>query len=325
MKPFRRRFLQLAAGTLALPAVSRLARAQGYPSHSVRIIVGFGPGGAPDILARLAGQWLSDRLGQPFVVENRAGASGNLATEEVVAAPPDGSTLLLVSLSNAVNASLYSKLNFDFIRDIAPVAGISRDPDVMVVNPSFPHQTVPDFIAYAKANPGKINLASPGVGTSPHMAGELFNYMAGIKMTHVAYRASPPAIADLLSGQVQVYFAPISAGLTFIQSGKLIPLGVTTATRSETLPDVPPLAQFVPDYDVSAWYGIGAPKNTPADIVNKLNTEINAGLADPTMKAKFAALGSSPYIASPAEFGTFMQNETQKWEKVVKFAGIKAD
>ena len=325
MKPLRRQFLQLVAGAVALPAVSRLARAQAYPAHSVRIIVGFGSGGAPDILARLIGQWLTDRLGQPFVVENRPGASGNLATEAVVSAPADGSTLLVVSLSNAVNASLYAKLNFDFIRDIAPVAGISRDPDVMVVNPSFPAKTVPEFIAYAKANPGKINMASPGVGTSPHMAGELFNYMAAIKMTHVAYRASPPAITDLLSGQVQVYFSPISAGVTFIQSGKLRPLGVTTATRSEALPNVPPLSQFVPGYDVSAWYGIGAPKGTPADIVNKLNAEINAGLADPKMKAKFAALGSSPYIASPAAFGNFMVSETQKWAKVVAFAGIKAD
>ena len=275
MKLLRRQFLQLAAGAAALPAVPGLARAQG--SSSVRIIVGFGPGGAPDILARLVGQWLTERLGQPFVVENRPGASGNLATEEVVGAAGDGSTLLLVSLSNAVNASLYSKLNFNFLRDIAAVAGISRDPNVMVVNPSFPAKTVPEFIAYAKANPGKINMASPGVGTSPHMAGELFNYMAQIKMTHVAYRASPPAIADLLSGQVQVYFSPISAGISFIQSGKLVPLGVTTATRSEALPDVPPLAQFVPGYDVSAWYGIGAPKGTPAELVSKLNAEINAG------------------------------------------------
>ncbi len=325
MKLLRRQFLQLAAGAAALPAVPGLARAQASSSRSVRIIVGFGPGGAPDILARLVGQWLTERLGQPFVVENKPGASGNLATEEVVGAPGDGSVLLLASLSNAVNASLYSKLNFNFIRDIAPVAGISRDPDVMVINPSFPAKTVPEFIAYAKANPGKINMASPGVGTSPHMAGELFNYMAQIKMTHVAYRASPPAIADLLSGQVQVYFSPISAGIAFIQSGKLVPLGVTTAARSEALPDVPPLAQFVPGYDVSAWYGIGAPKGTPAELVSKLNAEINAGLADPKMKAKFAALGSSPFIDTPAAFGSFMGSETEKWAKVVAFAGIKAD
>jgi tripartite-type tricarboxylate transporter receptor subunit TctC len=321
----RRHVLQLAAGAVALPAVSRLAWAQTYPSHPVRVIVGFGAGGAPDILARLVAQWLSDKLGQPFVVENRPGASGNLATEAVVAAPPDGSMLLLTSLSNAVNASLYTKLNFDFTKDIAGVAGISRDPDVVVVNPSFPAKTLAEFIAYAKANPGKINMASPGVGTSPHMAGELFNYMAGVKMTHVAYRASPPAITDLLAGQVQVYFAPISAGVSYIKSGKLRPLAVTTATRSDTFPDVPPIADFVPGYDVSAWYGMGAPKNTPAAIIDKLNTTINAGLADPAMKKKFAALGSQPYIATPAEFDKFQVAEAAKWAKVVKFAGIKAE
>jgi len=321
----RRHILKLAAGAVALPAVSRLAFAQTYPSHPVRIIVGFGAGGAPDILARLVGQWLSDKLGQPFVVENRPGASGNLATEAIVGAPADGYMLLLTSLSNAVNASLYSKLKFDFTKDIAPVAGISRDPDVVVVNPAFPAKTLPEFIAYAKANPGKINMASPGVGTSPHMAGELFNYMAGIKMTHVAYRASPPAITDLLAGQVQVYFAPISAGVSYIKSGKLRPLAVTTATRADALPDVPPVAQFVPGYDVSAWYGIGAPKGTPAAIVDKLNATIDAGLVDPEMKKKFAALGSQPYIATPAEFGKFQVAEAEKWAKVVKFAGIKAD
>jgi tripartite-type tricarboxylate transporter receptor subunit TctC len=325
MRIRRRHVLQLAAGAVALPAVSRLAWAQTYPSHPVRVIVGFGAGGAPDILARLVAQWLSDKLGQPFVVENRPGASGNLATEAVVAAPPDGSMLLLTSLSNAVNASLYTKLNFDFTKDIAGVAGISRDPDVVVVNPSFPAKTLPEFIAYAKANPGKINMASPGVGTSPHMAGELFNYMAGVKMTHVAYRASPPAITDLLAGQVQVYFSPISAGVSYIKSGKLRPLAVTTATRSDTFPDVPPIADFVPGYDVSAWYGMGAPKNTPAAIIDKLNTTINAGLADPAMKKKFAALGSQPYIATPAEFDKFQVAEAAKWAKVVKFAGIKAE
>jgi tripartite-type tricarboxylate transporter receptor subunit TctC len=320
----RRHILQLAAGAVVLPAVSRLAWGQTYPSQPVRIVVGFGAGGAPDILARLVGQWLSDRLGQPFVVENRPGASGNLATEAVVKAPPDGDMLLLTSLSNAVNASLYSKLNFDFAKDIAPVAGISRDPDVVVVNPAFPAKTLPEFIAYAKANPGKINMASPGVGTSPHMAGELFNYMAEIKMTHVAYRASPPAITDLLAGQVQVYFAPISAGVTYIKAGKLRALAVTTATRAEALPDIPTIGEFVPGYEVSAWYGIGAPKNTSAEIVNTLNKEINAGLADPNMKAKFAALGSSPFIATPAQFGKFMVAEAEKWAKVVKFAGITA-
>jgi tripartite-type tricarboxylate transporter receptor subunit TctC len=325
MRLRRRHVLQLAAGAVALPAVSRLAWAQTYPSHPVRVIVGFGAGGAPDILARLIAQWLSDKLGQPFVVENRPGASGNLATEAVVAAPSDGSTLLLTSLSNAVNASLYTKLNFDFTKDIAAVAGISRDPDVVVVNPAFPAKTLPEFIAYAKANPGKINMASPGVGTSPHMAGELFNYMAGVKMTHVAYRASPPAITDLLAGQVQVYFAPISAGVSYIKSGKLRPLAVTTAARSDAFPDVPPIADSVPGYDVSAWYGVGAPKNTPAAIIDKLNATINAGLADPKMKQKFAALGSQPYIATPAEFDKFQVAEAAKWAKVVKFAGIKAE
>jgi len=321
----RRSVLQLAAGAMALPAVSRVAWGQAYPAKPVRIIVGFGAGGAPDILARLVGQWLSDKLGQPFVVENRPGASGNLATEAVVAAPPDGSTLLLTSLSNAVNASLYSKLKFDFTKDIAPVAGISRDPDVVVVNPAFPAKTLAEFIAYAKANPGKVNMASPGVGTSPHMAGELFNYMAGVKMTHVAYRASPPAITDLLAGQVQVYFSPISAGVSYIKSGKLRALAVTTTTRSDAFPNVPPIADFVPGYDVSAWYGMGAPKDTPGAIVDQLNKTINAGLADPEMKKKFAALGSQPYIATAAEFGKFQVAEAEKWAKVVKFAGIKAD
>lgn len=325
MKFPRRHLLQLAASVAALPLASRFARAQTYPSRPVHIVVGFGAGGAPDILARLIGQWLSDRLGQPFVVENRPGASGNLGTEEVVAAPPDGDMLLLVSLSNAVNASLYAKLNFDFLRDIAPVAGISRDPDVLVVLPSFPAKSLAEFIAYAKAGPGKINMASPGLGTSPHMAGELFKYMTGIQMTHVAYRASPPAISDLLAGQVQVYFAPISAGVSYIKSGKLRALGVTTATRSDALPDVPRIGEFVPGYEVSAWYGIGAPRNTPAAVVDKLNKTINAGLADAKMKEKFAALGSQPYIATPSEFGAFMTAETQKWTKVVTFAGIKAD
>jgi tripartite-type tricarboxylate transporter receptor subunit TctC len=321
----RRNILQIAAGAVALPAVSRLAFGQSYPSHPVRILVGFGAGGAPDILARLVGQWLSEKLGQPFVVENRPGASGNLATEAVVKAPPDGDMLLLTSLSNAVNASLYTKLNFDFTSDIAPVAGISRDPDVVVVNPAFPAKTLSEFIAYAKANPGKVNMASPGVGTSPHMAGELFNYMAGIKMTHVAYRASPPAITDLLAGHVQVYFAPISAGISYVKSGKLRPLAVTTAARADALPDVPPIAEFVPGYEVSAWYGLGAPKNTPAAILDQLNKTIDAGLADLKMKQKFAALGSQPYIATPAEFGKFQVAEAEKWAKVVKFAGIKAD
>ncbi|MGB6537399.1 MAG: tripartite tricarboxylate transporter substrate binding protein [Xanthobacteraceae bacterium] len=323
MTLLRRQVLQLAAAAAAWPAASQPSWAQSYPSRPVRIIVGFGAGGAPDILARLVGQWLTERLGQPFVVENRPGGSSNLATEAVVKAPADGSMLLLASLANAVNATLYAHLNYNFISDMAPVAGISRDPDVLVVNPSFPAKSLPEFITYAKTNPGKINMASPGIGTSPHMAGELFNYMTGIKMTHVAYRASPPAITDLLSGQVQVYFAPISAGVEYVKAGKLRALAVTTTRRADALPDVPAIDEFVPGYDVSAWYGITAPKNTPAAIVEKLNKEINAGLADPGLKTKLAALGSSPFVTSSAGFGAFIAAETEKWAKVVKFAHIK--
>jgi tripartite-type tricarboxylate transporter receptor subunit TctC len=324
MKLPRRTFLHLAAGTVALSTTARPARSQAYPTRPVRVIVGFAAGGAPDILARLVGQWLSDRLGQTFVVENRPGASGNLATQLVVDAPADGHTLLLVSLSNAVNASLYENLTFDFVRDIAPVAGISRDPNVVVVNPSFPAHTLPEFIAYAKAHPGKINMASPGVGTSPHMAGELFKFMAGVDMVHVAYRASPPAITDLMGGQVQVYFAPISAAIEYVRAGKLRALAVTTAKRAAVLPDIPSVGDFVPGYEASAFYGIGAPKSTPAGIVARLNKEINAGLADPTLSARLADLGSSAFFGSPDDFGKLMAGETEKWGKVVKFAKIKA-
>ena len=259
-KILRRQFLHLAAGAAVLPAASWIARAQPYPSRPVRLLVGFGAGGAPDILARLMAQWLSDRLGQPFVVENRVGGSSGIATEAVVQAPADGQTLLLASLANAVNATLYDKLNYNFIRDIAPVGGISRDPNVMVVEPSFPAKTVPEFIAYAKASPGKINMASPGVGTSPHMAGELFKYMTGVDMAHVAYRGSPPALTDLLAGQVQVYFAPISAAIGYVRDGRLRALAVTTASRTDALPDVPTVAEFVPGYDSSGFYGIAAPQ-----------------------------------------------------------------
>src|ERR1700685_4348504 len=291
MKLRRREFLYLAAGTVGLPFATRFACAQAYPSRPVRLLVGFGAGGAPDILARLMAQWLSDRLGQPYVVENRVGGSSGIATEAVVQAPADGQTLLLASLANAVNATLYEKLNYNFIRDIAPVAGISRDPDVMVVNPSLPARTVAKFIAEAKANPGKINMASPGVGTSPHMAGELFKFMAGIDMAHVPYRGSAPALTDLLAGQVQVYFAPISAAIGYVRDGQVRAPAVTAATRTDALPEVPTIAEFVPGYDSSGFYGIGAPKSTPADIVDKLNKEINAGLADATLKARLAALG----------------------------------
>ena len=325
MKLLRRQFLHLAAGAAAVPAAARIAWAQTYPSRPVRFMVGFGAGGAPDILARLMGQWLSDRLGQPFVVENRVGGSSGIATEAVVQAAPDGQTILLASLANVVNATLYDKLNYNFIRDIAPVGGISRDPNVMVVVPSFPAKTVPEFIAYAKANPGKINMASPGIGSTPHMAGELFKFMTGIDMAHVAYRGSPPAITDLLAGQVQVYFAPISASIEYIKAGKLRPLGVTTAKRADALPDVPAVAEFVPGYEAVAFYGIGAPKNTPPEIVDKLNKEINAGLADATLKKRFADLGSVPFPGPPADFGKLIADETEKWAKVIKFANIKPE
>jgi tripartite-type tricarboxylate transporter receptor subunit TctC len=325
MKLPRRRFLHLAAGAAALPATSRIAAAQTYPSRPVRIVVGYAAGGAPDILARLVGQYLSDRLGQPFVVENRPGANGTIAIETVMKAAADGYTLLALALPDAVNATLYPNPNDSFVRDVAPVAATSRDPDVMVVIPSFPAQTVPEFISFAKANPGKINMASPGIGSSPHMAGELFKSMTGIEMTHVAYRGSAPAITDLLGGQVQVYFAPISASLSYVRAGKLRALAVTTATRAAALPDIPTVSDFVPGYEVSAWYGIGAPKNTPAAIVDRLNKEINAGLADPGMKARLAALGSSAFAISPAEFGKFIADETAKWAKVIKVAGIKPE
>jgi tripartite-type tricarboxylate transporter receptor subunit TctC len=291
----------------------------------VRIIVGYAAGGAPDILARLIGQWLSDRLGQPFVIESRPGASGRIAIETVIKAPADGYTLLLVALPDAVNATLYQNLNYNFVRDIAPVAAISRDPDVMLVNPSFPAKSVPEFIAYAKANPGKINMASPGVGSSPHMAGELFKFMTGIDMTHVAYRGSAPALTDLLGGQVQVFFAPISASLAYVRAGNLRALAVTTVTRADALPDIPTVADFVPGFEVSGWFGIGAPKDVPAAIVDRLNTEISAGLNDPTMKARLADLGSLAFVISPSNFGRFIVDETKKWANVIKFANIKPE
>ena len=319
-------FCALLAGVPGLPAVLRSARAETYPSRPVRIMVGSAPGGAPDILARLIGQRLSDRLGQPFVVENKPGGSTNLATEEVAKAQPDGYTLLLLVPSNAaINGSLYNNLNYDFARDLTPVGGVSRETEVMVVNPSFPAKTAPEFISYAKANPGKINMASPGIGTGPHMAGELFKYMAGIEMAHVAYRGSAPAITDLLGGQVQVYFAPLSTSIEYVRTGKLRALGVTTAARVAALPDVPPLGDFVPGYETSTWYGIGAPKKTPAEIIDRLNKEINAGLADPEVTARLAALGSSAFPVSPAEFGKFIADETQKWAKVIKFARIEPE
>ena len=321
----RRQFLHLAAGAVALPALSRLASAQTYPSRPVHLIVGYAPGGGTDIAARLIGQWLSERLGQPFVIENRSGAGGNIGTEAAVHAPPDGYTLLLVSLANATNATLYDKLNYDFIRDVAPVAGIIRVPNVMEVNPAVPVKTVPEFIAYTKANPGKINMASAGNGSPPHVAGELFKMMAGVNMQHVPYRGGGAALADLLGGQVQLTFESTSSSIEYIRSGKLRALAVTTSTRSEALPDVPTLSDFVPGYEASSWYGIGAPKNTPPDIVDKLNKEINAGLADPKIKARFADLGGMALSGSPADFGKLIAEETEKWSKVIRAANIRVE
>jgi tripartite-type tricarboxylate transporter receptor subunit TctC len=321
----RRQFLYLAANAAAFPTVSRIARAQPYPSRPVRIIVGFPAGGPVDILARLMGQRLSERLGQQFVIENRLGAGGNVATETVVRAPPDGHTLLLVGTNNAINATLYDKLNFNFIRDIAPVSDIIRGPLVMLVHPSVPAETVPEFIAYAKANPGKINMASAGNGTSPHVAGELFKMMAGINMVHVPYRGGAPALTDLLGGRVQVFFAPISFSIDFVRAGKLRALTVTTATRSEALPDLPTVGEFVPDYEASSWNGLGAPKNTPAEIIERLNKEINAALADRKIKAQLVDLGGTPLPGSPADFGKLIADETEKWAKVVRFSGAKPD
>ncbi len=291
----------------------------------VRLIVGFAPGGTTDITARLIGQWLSERLGQQFLIENRTGAATNIATEAVVRAPADGYTLLLVTASNAINATLYDKLGFNFIRDIAPVAGIIRYPLVMQVNPSFPAKTVPEFISHAKSNPGKVSYGSGGIGTSIHVASELFKMMAGIDMIHVPYRGGAPAMTDLMGGQIQVVFNPVPESMEHIKAGKLRPLAVTGATRSEALPDVPTVGDFVPGFEASALQGIGAPKDTPAEIVEKLNKEINAGLADPKLKARFADLGATVFVVSPADFGKFVADETEKWAEVIKFAGAKAE
>jgi len=323
--PHRRQFLHLAAGAAALPALSRIARAQVYPTRPVRVIVPFAPAGTTDIVARLMGQWLSERLGRAFVIENRPGAGTNIGTEVVVRAPPDGYTLLTVGAPAAINATLYDKLNFNFIRDIAPVAAIIREPLVMVVNPSVPAKTVPEFIAYAKANPGKLNMASPGNGSSSHVAGELFKMMTGVNMVHVQYRSSGPALIDLLGGQVQVMFNGAGSSIEYIRAGKLRALAVTTATRSEALPEVPTVGEFVPGYEASAFFGIGAPKDTPAEIVETLNKEINAGLVDPQLKARIAELGGTVLALSPADFGKFIADETEKWAKVVKFSGAKPD
>jgi tripartite-type tricarboxylate transporter receptor subunit TctC len=321
----RRRFLHLAAGAAALPAVARIAKAQTYPTRPLRMIIGYPPGGSADITARLTGQWLSERLGQPVVIESRPGAATNLATEAVVRAAPDGYTLLLVAPANAINATLYDKLNFNFLHDIAPVAGIIRFPNVVVVNPSLPIKTIPELIAYAKANPGRLNMASSGNGSTIHMSGELFKMMTGINMVHVPYRGAAPALTDLMAGQVQVMFDNVPTSAEHIKAGKLRGLAVTSTARSEVLPDLPTVADFLPGYEASAWYGLGAPKNTPEEIIEKVNTAMNAILADPTAQARFAALGASLLPGSAAGFGKLLADETEKWGKVVKFAGAKPD
>jgi tripartite-type tricarboxylate transporter receptor subunit TctC len=319
----RRHFLRLAAGAVTLPALPQVARAQAYPARSVRIVAGFAAGGGVDITARLIGQWLSERLGQSFVIENRTGADGNIGTEVVVNSPPDGYTLLLATLPNAVNATLYPRLSFNFIRDTAPVAAVIRVPMLVLVHPSVPAGTIPEFVAYAKANPGKINMASAGIGSAPHMAGELFNLVAGVHMIHVPYRGQGPALTDLLGGQVQVLFAAAPGTTDYIKTGKLRALGVTTASRADMLPDVPAVGTFLQGYEASQWYGIAAPKRTPADIVEKLNRDINAAFADPAMKARFEVIGGEPLPGSPGEFGKLIADETEKWAKVITAAGLK--
>ncbi|MEA2994878.1 MAG: hypothetical protein QOG74_427 [Alphaproteobacteria bacterium] len=325
MKLPRRRFLHLAAGTAALPAVLRIAWAQSYPLRPVRVIVGFAAGGTTDVLARMIGQWLSERLGQPFLIENRPGAGTNIATEAVVKSAPDGYTLLMVSPPNTINATLYEKLNFNFLRDIAAVAAIARVPNVMEVNPSVPAKTVAEFIAYAKANPGKLSFASAGVGSSQHLSGEMFKMMAGVDMVHVPYRGGAPALTDLIGGQVQLMFDNVSSSIEHIRAGKLRPLAVSTATRSDALPDIPTVGDVLPGFEASAVNGVGVPRETPSDIIALLNRHINTALADPAIKARLANLGSTVLPGSPAEYGMLLANETEKWAKVVKFSGAKPD
>ena len=321
----RRRFLHLSAGAVALAGIPHIARAQAYPARPVRVIVPFGSGGGTDIVARLIGQWLSERLGQPFVIENRPGAGGNLGTEAVVRSPPDGYTLAVIGAPTAINATLYENLNFNFIRDIAPVAIIVRFPNVMVVNPAVPAKSVPEFIAHAKAYPGELNMASPGMGSTPHVAGELFKMMTRVELVHVPYRSVAAGMTDMLSGQVQVTFGTTASTIEYIRAGTLRALAVTTATRSEALPDLPTIAESVPGYEASAWFGVGAPANTPAEIVDKLNAEINACLADPKLKARLADLGGMALTGSRADFAKLIAEETEKWAKVVKFSGAKAE
>jgi tripartite-type tricarboxylate transporter receptor subunit TctC len=322
MKFPRRLFLQLV---IALPAAARVARAQGYPTRPVRLIVGYAPGGSADILARLMGQWLSERLGEQFIIDNRPGAGTNIATEAVVHAPADGHSLLLVSAANFINATLYKKLSFNFIRDIAPVVSLSREPNVMIVHPSVPANTVPQFIAYAKANPGKITMASGGNGASSHVSGELFKMLTAVNMVHVPYRGAGPALTGLLGGQVQVYFSPMSAAIEYLRADKLRALAVTTTQRSGALADIPTVSEFVPGYESSQWYGLGAPKSTPDEIVGKLNMEVNSVLAEPGMKARLADMGETTLGGSPADFAKLIAEETQKWAEVVKYSGATAD
>ena len=321
----RRTFLQMAAGAAVLPALSPIARAETYPSRPVRLIVGFAPGGGNDIVARLMAQKLSDRLGQQFVVENRPGAGTNIAAEFVISSAPDGYTLLLAGIPNAVNATLYHKLNFNFIRDTTPIVGIINVPNVMLTNPSFPAKTLAEFIAYAKANPGKVNMASPGVGSGGHLSGELFKYLAAVDLTHVPFRGNGPALAALLGGQVDVLYPPIAASIKYIKAGTLRGLGVTSAKRAETLPDIPAIGEFVPGYAMVAWYGFAGPKGTPAEVVDKINKEINAALADPQIKERIATLGGTTIGGSPADFEKLIADETEKWAKVVPAAHMTAD
>jgi len=325
MRIQRRQFLQLAAAAGALPFTSRIASAQAYPARPVRLVIGYTPGGSADLTARLMGQWLSEKLGQSFVIENRPGGGTNIATEAVVRSAPDGYTLMLVAPANAINATLYEKLNFDFLRDMEPVAGIIRFPNVVVVNPSLPINSIPELIAYAKANPGKLNMASSGNGSTIHMSGELFKMLTGINMVHVPYRGGAPALTDLIAGQVQVMFDNIPTCAEHVKSGKLRGLAVTSTTRSDVLPDLPVVADFLPGYEASAWYGIGAPKGTPPEIIERLNKAVNEILADPRAKARFAELGAFLLPGSALDFGKLLANETDKWGKVVKFAGAKVD
>lgn len=326
MKRYRRRqFLRLAVSAMAIPVAPHVARSQAYPTRPVRIVVGTVAGATPDIIARLIGRWLSERLGQPFVIENRAGAGGNFGAEAVVRAAPDGYTLHLAAAANAINATLYTNLSFNYLRDIVAVAGFARTPLVLEVNPSVPAKTVPELIAHAKANSGKLNMASGGIGTPQHVSGELFKMMAGVNMQHVPYRGVAPALTDLLGGQVQVMFDTIPASIGHIRAGKLRPLAVTSATRLDILPDVPTVGNFLPGYEATSWSGISAPRGTPAEIVQRLNQEMNAALADPKIRARIADLGSTTLPGSPDDFGKLIADETEKWGKVVKFSGAKAD